>query len=352
MGHLDDWITQARAVDDLAGRCLSTAQQCGQAGFGPAVEAFEQLLAAQQGLDAALAGEIAAHAPGSDGGGRAAALAAAAARIEGTQAMRAQLEVGINDLRAALDACYDLIEQAPPLSADPALVRGCAAWRSPGGVCSSPGLPLCRRPGKRARPRCSHSSFVPQSWRLCPGREPSRIRRPPPAHLQVLAHSHRLRWAYFPLGTTPGLPSLPPCPVTMDANMLLVQLSNAHKAADAQASEAARAAAEAAALARAREALPDLPPGIAIPEGWRPGDPIPQELMEAFFAGGAPPSAAAAAPAGQPQQQQQQQQQEAAKPPPLSPVQKGMPAPDFGLALNEDLEVEEEYSSEEYSDDD
>jgi hypothetical protein len=138
----------------------------------------------------------------------------------------------------------------------------------------------------------------------------------------------------------------------MDANMLLVQLSNAHKAADAQASEAARAAAEAAALARAREALPDLPPGIAIPEGWRPGDPIPQELMEAFFAGGAPPSAAAAAPAGQPQQQQQQQQQEAAKPPPLSPVQKGMPAPDFGLALNEDLEVEEEYSSEEYSDDD
>lgn len=205
--------------------------------------------------------------------------AACSRREEAVGSLYSQLDASIRELRGTLDSCHALLSKAPAVEAD-------------------------------AR--------------------------------QIVAHAHRLRFSFAPLGATPGLPSAPPAPQVWDMRAsTLVQLARAQQEAASQQQQQAVAAAAAAAT------MPD----ISIPAGWKPGDAIPQEFLTAMLeAGGGPAAAAtaAAAAAAAPQQH---------TPPSAAQQQRpAAPAAGFGLSLNLDLdlgdEVAEEWSSEAYSDED
>jgi len=192
---------------------------------------------------------------------------------------------------------------------------------------------------------------------------------PPPEHLA--AYAHLLRHAYAPLGATAGLPQAPPAPQTWD--MVASSLAAFGRRRQEEAARllqekeeggggglgAAAAAAGAGGTGAAPTASPsDLDLAAAMmPEGWRPGDPLPEGLLaklgdvplpplpgqEGAAAGAAAAAAAAAAPPSPP-------------PPPPAVAAAAAAAAANVFALNADLalgeEVEEEFSEDEdFSDD-
>ncbi|KAI8475118.1 MAG: hypothetical protein J3K34DRAFT_486900, partial [Monoraphidium minutum] len=160
----------------------------------------------------------------------------------------------------------------------------------------------------------------------------------------VVAYAHRLRYGFFPLGTTPDLGREPPAPQV--PNMVassLAQLAAQHKAAGAARGRAAEEAAAGGGAGGGGGALP------SIPAGWKPGDPIPDEFLLSQAplpgpgaaaggggGGGAPAPAAAAAPA------------------PAAAAAAAAPGGGIlgGLMLNQDLGLGEEvdYSEDDWSD--
>eukprot|EP00877_Chromochloris_zofingiensis_P010247 jgi/Chrzof1/5476/Cz16g04220.t1 len=154
----------------------------------------------------------------------------------------------------------------------------------------------------------------------------------------IVEYAHRLRYAFFPLGNTPGLPMLPPAPQEHD--MLASTLQQFRQAQQQQQQLLEQQAAQQLTLQQTQLSIP------YIPADWKPGDPIPDEYMTAALPRQISQPVAAA---GQTMDQDH--------PSPVAPTVQQQPS--FNLAtisfnLNADLgdEVDEEYSEEEYSDDD
>jgi hypothetical protein len=154
---------------------------------------------------------------------------------------------------------------------------------------------------------------------------------------EVVAYAHRLRYGFFPLGTTPDLWREPPAPQV--PNMVastLAQLALQRRGADAAAAAAA-AEQQQQQEQQQRAALP------SIPAGWKPGDPIPDEFLGAGGAGAAAAAAAkdGATAAGQP----------AAAAAAANQQQQGSGIASLLVNLNADLGEEVDYSEDDWSDD-
>lgn len=148
---------------------------------------------------------------------------------------------------------------------------------------------------------------------------------------EVVSYAHRIRWTTFaPIDWQPQSGVQPPPPAPQSWHMqssLLYNWRSLHP--QAQPRESTRAAAE------VKVKPPELPP---IPEGWRPGDPIPglPQLLQL------PDQKGSASHPGQEAIVQD------SRPGQLVDAKIG----DFGLILNPDLEVADDDSESDYSDDD
>jgi hypothetical protein len=168
----------------------------------------------------------------------------------------------------------------------------------------------------------------------------------------VVTYAARLRHHFYPLGTTPGLPAVPPAP---QPPFMLASSLNQWNAVQQKALEALQAQQEAQAAAEARRAAIML---ALMPEDWVPGDPIPHHVTAALAAadrGEDPVAAAKAAAAGsQGAAPAAEQGGEAAAVAAAAaaaaavPVAAAPPRVGLGFGLNADLgeEVSEEWSDE------
>lgn len=162
----------------------------------------------------------------------------------------------------------------------------------------------------------------------------------------VVTYAARLRHHFYPLGTTPGLPAVPPAP---QPPFMLASSLNQWNAVQQKALEALQAQQEAQAAAEARRAAIML---ALMPDDWVPGDPIPPHVTAALAAadrGKDPVAAAKAAAAGGEGSTPAADQPGAAAAAGMSAAAAAAPRVALGFGLNADLGEE---VSEEWSDDD